>query len=181
MIFLTNCRSGGFQPPRFARNGGWKPPLPAARRRFWSAICTIALAGVFAGCGGPKSDVPVGDAAENIRRLTLAYVKYAGAHGGAGPADQKTLAKAFADDNLISVAEAEKFFVSPRDNQPYVIRWGQRPLGPVVGPDPPKPNIIVYENTGADGTRYVGDGLVSIRELSDEAFNELVPDHQTSQ
>ena len=142
----------------------------------WIAAATCILAG----CGGGKSDVPVGDAAENIRRLNLAYVQYAGAHGGVGPADKKTLAKAVADDNLISVEEAEKFFVSPRDNQPYIIRWGQRPMGRPVGPDPPKPTIIIFENSGADGTRYIADGQMSVRELPQDAFSKAVPDHQPS-
>lgn len=144
-------------------------------------FCAAVAIGMMGGCGGAKSDVPVGDAAENIRKLTLAYVQYAGAHGGKGPADKKALAKAVADDNLITVEEAEKFFVSPRDNQPYVIRWSQRPMGRPEGPNPPKPNILIFETTGADGTRYVADGQMSVKELSEERFNQLVPDHQASQ
>lgn len=146
--------------------------------RLAGAVCITATAFALIGCGGGKSDVPVGDAAENIRKVTLAYVRYAGSHGGVGPADQKTLAKAIADGNLITVEEAEKFFVSPRDNQPYVIRWKMKPMGPPAGPNPPKPNVVVYENTGAGGTRYIGDGQMSIKEVSDADFAQLVPDHQ---
>jgi hypothetical protein len=135
---------------------------------------------LFGGCATGKSDVPVGGAAENIRRLALAYVEYAAANNGVGPADKQQLAKFFAKDNLISTEEAEAFFVSPRDNQPYVIRWRQRPMGRPVGNNPPQPNIIIFENTGADGTRYVADGRISVKELSHEAFSQAVPDHQTA-
>ena len=139
------------------------------------------MACVVSGCGGAKSDVPKGAAAENIRKVTLAYVEYSSTHSGVGPADKKSLAKALAERNLVSIEEAETFLVSPRDNQPYVIRWSQRPMGRPVGPNPPKPNIVVFENTGAEGTRYVGDGQISIKELSEERFAEMVPEHQPSQ
>jgi hypothetical protein len=144
-------------------------------------ILYLAIAScVFGGCAGGKSDVPIGDAAENIRKLALAYVEYAAANNGVGPADKQTLAKFLAKDNLITTGEAEAFFVSPRDNQSYVIRWGLRPMGRPIGPNPPQPNIIIFENTGADGTRYVADGRLSVKELSTEAFSRAVPDHQTS-
>ncbi|MEX2172014.1 MAG: hypothetical protein WD851_22020 [Pirellulales bacterium] len=147
------------------------------------AVCfflCIATGSLFAGCGGNKSVVPVGDAAENIRKLSLTYVQYAGANRGVGPANKEILAKYVAQDNLISVAEAEALLVSPRDKQPYVIRWAQRPMGSPVGNKPPEPNIIIFENTGADGTRYVADGRTSVKELSEEAFSQAVPDHQSS-
>lgn len=135
---------------------------------------------LLGGCSSGKSGVPVGDAAENIRKLALAYVEYAATNQGVGPADKLTLAKFLAKDNLISAEEAEAFFVSPRDNQPYIIRWRQRPMATPVGNNPPQPNIIIFESTGADGTRYVADGRLSVKELSDEAFAQAVPDHQTA-
>jgi hypothetical protein len=85
-----------------------------------------------------------------------------------------------AKENAISIEGAEAFFISPRDKQPYVIRWRQHPMGRPVGNNPPQPNIIIFENTGADGTRYVADGRVSVKELSDGAFFQAVPDHQTA-
>ncbi len=143
-------------------------------------LVVTAATCLCSGCAGGKSDVPVGDAAENIRKLALAYVEYAAVNQGVGPADQPTLAKFLAKDNLISDEEAAEFFVSPRDKQPYVIRWRQRPMASPVGNNPPQPNIIIFESTGADGTRYVADGRLSVKELSDTAFSQAVPDHQTA-
>ena len=134
----------------------------------------------MAGCGRGKSDVPVGDAAERIRKLALAYVEFASTNGGRGPSNQEALAKFLQRQDKISIEEANGLFVSPRDNEPYVIRWGQTPMGRPVGGQPPKPNIIIYEKTGADGTRYVADGRLSVKELSDEAFSQAVPDHEPS-
>jgi hypothetical protein len=129
------------------------------------------------GCGG-KADVPVGDAAENIRKLALAYVQYASAHGGVGPADEETLAKAVAASEGISAEEAKKRFTSIRDNKPYVIRWKQRPIAPATGPDMPKANLLIYEQDGAEGTRYTADGRLSIKELSNELLSQQYPEFE---
>lgn len=135
----------------------------------------IAVAGL-AGCRA-KSDVPVGDAAENIRKLTLAYVQYAASHRGIGPPSQEVLTKYLVDQKEFTREEIDRFFVSPRDNQPYVIRWGIRPVGTgVMGPDPPKPAILIFEQTGVESVRYVADGQMSVKELSAEEFAQAVPD-----
>jgi hypothetical protein len=128
------------------------------------------------GCGS-KSAVPVGDAAEKIRKLALGYVQYAASNRGIGPANQETLAKFMVERQGLTKEQAEACFVSPRDNQPYVVRWGQRPMGSApVGPDPPQPAIIIYESTGANGTVYVANGQMSIKELSAADFAQAVPD-----
>ena len=128
------------------------------------------------GCS-PKSQVPVGKPAENIRKLALAYVQFSGANRGVGPKDQATLKKFMIQRSGLTEQEADALFVSPRDNQPYVIRWGLHPEGSgPMGPTPPKPPVIVYEKQGADGTHYVADGRMSILELSEQDFTKAVPE-----
>ena len=142
-------------------------------------FCVLAAA--ILGCDrGP--DVPAGDnAAEGIRRLTLAYVQYAATNRGVGPANQASLAKFVMQRNRLSKADAEAYFVSPRDNQPYIVRWGQRPLGSApTGPDPPTPAVIVFETTGASGTRYVADGQVAIKQMSADELAKIVPEQMAS-
>jgi hypothetical protein len=73
--------------------------------------------------------------------------------------------------NAVPREEVEKMLVSPRDNQPYIIRWGMRTYAP--GGEPP---IIMMEQTGADGTRYVANARPEILQLSDEEFKQRVPD-----
>lgn len=126
------------------------------------------------GCGG-KSDVPVGDAAERIRKLALAYVQYAASHQGVGPKDQAVLTKYLIDENQLPPNEAAEYFVSPRDNAPYLIHWGQRPLGAPIGPNPPQPTILIAERTGHEGTRYIADGLPSVKEYPMEECESLIP------
>jgi hypothetical protein len=132
------------------------------------------------GCGS-KSDVPVGKAAENIRKLALAYVQFAATNKGIGPSNRDALATFLAKQNRLSREDAEAYFVSPRDNQPYLIRWGLRPLGSTsIGPDVPAPAIIIIERTGVNGARYVADGQLGIRQLSDEELRQAVPDLSTT-
>jgi hypothetical protein len=140
------------------------------------AIC-LAITVVLSSCS-KKSDVPVGDAADNIRKLALAYVRYAADHGGVGPADQKALAKVVAENMGESEKEAEARFTSIRDNKPYVIRWKQRPMGRAAGPNPPQPTLLIYEQEGLGGTRYVADGRLSIKEMSDEQISQTYPDYE---
>jgi hypothetical protein len=141
----------------------------------------MLMAATFvAGCGS-KSDVPVGKAAENIRKLALAYVQFAATNKGIGPSNKDALASFLAKQNRLSREAAEAYFVSPRDNQPYVIRWGLRPLGSAsIGPDVPEPSIIIIERTGVDGVRYIADGQLGIRQLSDEELQHAVPDFSST-
>jgi hypothetical protein len=74
----------------------------------------------------------------------------------------------------VSPEEAEARFTSPRDQQPYVIRWAQRSKGYS------HPAIIIFESQGADGTRYVANDLMSIQELTDDQFAEAVPSESGS-
>jgi hypothetical protein len=141
-------------------------------------ILVAALASIIAGCGRGSPDVPVGDAAENIRKLALAYVEYAAAHNGIGPADQAALAETLVKTSGDSAEQANARFTSPRDNKPYVIRWKQRPMGPPRGHDPPKATLLIYEQDGLGGTRYTADGQLSIKEMSDEQIRETYPEFE---
>ncbi len=132
----------------------------------------------MAGCGRRTSEVPVGDAAENVRKLALAYVRFASEHGGVGPADQDVFAKAVVASTGDSAEQANSRFTSPRDNKPYVIRWKQRPMGPVINHNPPQPALLIYERQGLDGMRYTADGRLSIKEMSDEQILQAYPDYE---
>lgn len=146
----------------------------------WYVVLSVAIVSCAAGCGA-KTDVPAGDAAENIRKLALGYVQYAGANKGVGPADEDTLIQFISKRNGMTTEEAKKYLVSIRDSQPYVIRWGLHPMAPMTNPaESPKPNVIVFEKSGANGTRYIADGRLSVREVSGEEFSQLVPDHSSS-
>jgi hypothetical protein len=122
----------------------------------------------------------VGNPAENIRKLALAYVQYAAANRDLGPPNQEALTKFLMQRDGLSQDEAKEYFVSPRDQLPYEVFWGRRPLGTgPIGHNPPRPSIIIVERTGAGGTRYVADGQVAVKEMSAAEFAQAVPEVKT--
>jgi hypothetical protein len=137
-------------------------------------ICAVVAAILVTGCGR-KSDVPVGGAAKNIRMLALAYVQFAASNGGMGPPNQEALTKFLTQRRGMSKEDAAKAFISPRDNEPYEVFWGRRPLTISGGPEPPNAAIIIVEKTGAQGTRYVADGQMSIKEMSVDELAQVLP------
>jgi hypothetical protein len=114
--------------------------------------------------------------AERIRKLALAYVEFSAANRGVGPGDKQALKKFLLKEHGLSEQEAEELFVSPRDNQPYTIRWKLALAGSgPIGPKPPKPKLIIYETNGLDGARYVADDRISIVQMTQEEFAAAVP------
>ncbi|MEO2047970.1 MAG: hypothetical protein ABGX16_15530 [Pirellulales bacterium] len=141
-------------------------------------LMAVVTCMAIVGCS-QKSQVPTGKPAENIRKLALAYVQSSSTNRGIGPKDKQSLIKFMVHRIGLSEQEADKLFVSPRDNHPYVILWGiaLEGSGP-MGPRPPKPKIIAYEKSGADGTRYVADGRISIVQMSQEDFSKWISDQE---
>jgi hypothetical protein len=149
--------------------------------RFESRLAGVVLLSAFiVGCGRGAPAVPDDDAAENIGQLALAYLDYASTHKGVGPADQAELAKALEANAGISADEARGRLTSPRDDKPYVIRWKQRPMAPALGHDPPKANLLIYEQDGSGGTRYTADGQLAIKEMSDEDIRATYPEFESA-
>ena len=148
----------------------------------FTALCGALSPVLFVpGCGGTRT-VPVGNAAENIRKLALGYVQFAAANQGVGPSNQDALKKFLIQHSGLSQQEADAAFTSPRDQQPYEIFWGQRPMGTrPVGHDPPKPAIIIVERAGAGGTRYVADGQLSIKEMPAAEIADILPKAKSPQ
>jgi hypothetical protein len=144
-------------------------------RRFRIVVAAIWVLGC-----GRSSQIPVGDAAENIRKLALSYVQFAAANKGVGPANEESLAKFLAERNGLTREQAQTYFISPRDQQPYVVLWGRRPLSSnPTGEAVPTPSIIIFERTGADGIQYLADGQLRIQQLTADEINRLVPEAKT--
>jgi hypothetical protein len=62
--------------------------------------------------------------------------------------------------------EPEKVLTSSRDNQPYVIVLGAR-LG-----SEPGDALVIFEKTGAEGTRYVMNATRQVQQLTEEQFRQ---------
>lgn len=104
------------------------------------------------------------------------YGRYLGQHQGKPPASEaefKKYVEAQSPQDLanLGVTDPAKLWISSRDNQPYVIVYGD-----VSGPPGPagKP-VVAYESKGVGGKRYVASSLGAVDEVDEARFRELVP------
>ncbi|WP_157368961.1 hypothetical protein [Zavarzinella formosa] len=120
----------------------------------------------------PKAASPT---EKNLKALTVFFGRYLSKHKGQGPADEAEFRKFIsamspADFTTFGVdpAKLDQLFVSPRDNEPYGIVWKAR-LG---APGPDGAQMVVWEQKGVNGKRFVSDAVGKIEEVDDETFNK---------
>jgi hypothetical protein len=132
---------------------------------------------LFGGCqrGPAKTDLSSDE--KHILKIASLYTDFRGAHQGRVPRDARELkdwAKGLKKDQLDArgINDLDSAFISPRDNQPYVL----------VKPEAARPGsggrpamLWVYEQTGIDGKRMAANAMGYAFEMDEEQFKELVP------
>jgi hypothetical protein len=93
-------------------------------------------------------------------------------HRGQPPANEAEFKRYVQSDgsdisSSFDVTDAEGLFVSPRDQKPYVVLYGD-PRHRV------HQDLIAYEQEGVKGKRLVVDSLTIVREVDEEHFRELI-------
>lgn len=146
-------------------------------RRHLFLLGLVGSLGPFLACGCSsqvREDLEIGE--RHLGELARAYIFYANQHRGQGPPNKAALDKFLKanEKSLImqGISNPEGMYVSPRDNEPYVVLWGLR-IKTVVKGRSSQP--IAYEKTGKDGKRWVAfaDGIVN--ELDESEFEKVVP------
>jgi hypothetical protein len=143
---------------------------------FRNVVCGQAVLGPFVlfclltGCGQKIEPQPLPAAEAVIRKLGSLYHDF-GATQHKKPANMEELkawAKKLPKTRLadLGIEDVEAIFVSPRDNQPYVLVHGG-PAGPW--------QVVAHEKTGKDGKRYVVTAMGSALEIEDAAFKQNMP------
>jgi hypothetical protein len=136
-------------------------------------LTTFALTSVI-GCD--RSDSLSSPTALQLQDLATVYIDYAVAKG-AGPANEQQLRKhvgnvpAFlmvSKDSKVGTATPN--YVSKRDGEPFVIRYGVG-FCPAEGDDAP---VIACERSGKDGTRLVAYANGEVACLDEVAARELM-------
>jgi hypothetical protein len=140
-------------------------------------VCLICVASVvfLGGCGGGSKPQPKAEA--HLQALAVFYGRYLSQNRGQPPADEKAFKQFLARLNpseftSFGLANPDEMFVSPRDNQPYVVRYNV----PVAPPGPQGPAVVAYEQTGVGERRYVAFGLGGVEEVDETRFRQLVPE-----
>jgi hypothetical protein len=131
----------------------------------------LMLLVVCSTCGCDEPEAPNDDGGAELSRLNRLYSEYAALNGGTGPPDEATF-KQFVSRQPDG-QDVDAMFVSDRDDQPYVILYGKK-LATSFEQDAP-PDVIIYEQTGAGGGRYLGAASGETGAVDEEKFKELVP------
>lgn len=137
--------------------------------RQWAPVLVVAC---VVGCNeSPELTSP---AARRLQALSTTYLDYAAARG-AGPSSRQQLQAHFQNvpGHILSAAEvspkeAGAVLISPRDGQPFIIRYG---VGLSIGTNV---SMIACERSGRDGTRLAAyaDGRIAL--VGDDAAKELM-------
>lgn len=137
-------------------------------------ISVNLIAFALVGC----TSAPAPTTAERLplRHLAILYGKYRNAHQGAVPKDEaqfKKFIKSLDPSQLaaagVSANELDGLFVSPRDGEPYDVRYNNPP--PPDGDDGPA--AVVMERTGKNGKRMVAYSIGKVDEVDETEYQRI--------
>jgi hypothetical protein len=136
-------------------------------------LALIALCFCTAGCG--PSDKPLSESEKNLKALSVFYGQYLGTHRGQSPPDEaefKKYVRSLPAEQLkvfnVEPGDVDKLFISPRDNQPYGIAYKSK-AGPPGESGAP---MVIWEQSGRNGKRYVADAVGKVEEIDDATFQK---------
>ncbi len=133
--------------------------------RCFSAGATLLVFSIlFCGCacrGGPSA------AEAGLKLLAVQYGRFVSQNKGMSPPGPQEF-KDFIGQNS-TLEDVDKIFISPRDQQPFVIVYNLR-LG---APDKYGGPAIIYEQTGVAGKRLVALPTTRIEEVDEARWQEL--------
>lgn len=140
---------------------------------FSSILAAAGLAFLLAGCSNSAQEAA--KESSNIKPLAIFYGQYVGRHQGQAPPNEAEF-KAFVKENQstvqgLTIADADALFISSRDNKPYVVIYGAA-TGP---PGPANQPVVIYEQEGVNGMRYVASTLGAVEEVDEATFRQYVP------
>lgn len=155
--------------------------MSALRRRSARLVALYLSAGLLTSWGCNEQNPPPTPQESHLKALAVCYGKFIQQNKGQPPKDEAEF-KAFIQKLGPSqipggAADLDSLFISPRDRQPYVVRYGLDRSQMMPGPNMP---VVAYEQTGLEGKRYVADMVGGVREVDEAKFKELVPDVSAS-
>ena len=126
------------------------------------------------GCGeGPP---PAASTAESsISALARLYGEYASRHQDVGPPDEAAFRGFIASlpeeqRRALGLSDLDQALISPRDGQPFEIRYGLSPRQMLDGRGLRNQAIVIHERQGVAGRRWIATGTGITVEVSEEEF-----------
>ncbi len=135
----------------------------------WASVSLI-------GCSNPNANSMIADANDtNVKRLATLYSVFQVKNKYKGPKTQQQLREFVQSQDPERLARGgidptmiDDLFVSERDGEPFVIRYGVNTV--VFGPPLP----VIFESTGVDGMRQVGFCNGLMQEVDDAEYDRLM-------
>lgn len=122
----------------------------------------VLLLGAIGGCR--SATTPPEDSRPS--KLAIYYGRYMSQHQGKSPPNEaefkKFIKKTDAEANL------DELFVSPRDKEPYVVRYDMKASMPGAM------TITVHERTGVAGSRMISLSTGQVKTVDEAEFKELL-------
>lgn len=148
--------------------------------------CTLLVFLVFAlfGSGCSQSDPAsrIGEMNDTrIKQLANLYMAHQTRNGSNGPKDEAAF-KSFIQNGMaphrlemmrVDPAKVDDLFVSQRDGQPFVVKYGQS--GGIMSKIP-----VVFEKDGKNGTRQVAFTNGQVEDVDGARYQELLQSGKTA-
>lgn len=149
----------------------YKRPTRAVRRpASWILVAALATAG----CGGVSHSPPSGEAMLAIEDVAKWYQLYRAGNAGKQPADEDAFL-AFINSKLTErgqeAGDRKELLTSPRDGEPYVVRYGK------VSSRDQEGDLVAYERNGVNGTKLIVTELARSREVDESELQSLLSDN----
>jgi len=130
----------------------------------------------LAGCKGADADSMIANANDtNVKRLATLYTFFHIQNRNKGPKNEEQLREFIESQDAsrlkragIDATKLDELFVSERDGEPFVIRYGVNTYirGPALA--------VVFEATGIDGMRQVGFCNGLMQEVDEDEYDRLM-------
>lgn len=125
------------------------------------------------GCGSSNVEQPPVEM--SLQKLVVVYGQHLRTHHGDAPADEAAFRKSIGELGETDRAgrglnDLDALFTSPRDKQPYVVRYG----GKIGAPGPEGAPWIAYEKTGQSGKHYIGFATGQMEEVDEPRLQEIL-------
>src|SRR5262245_48242561 len=138
-----------------------------------------------AGCGRRGGGLPAvaTDDQVNLKALAVSYGHYQAKNKGKPPPnaqEHKKFIKSMDANTLaglrVDPADVEKLFVSPRDGEPYVVRYNvpANPSGGVPNPMMTQTGVVIaYEKNGKNGKHLIAVSTGEVQEVDEDRLHQL--------
>lgn len=138
-------------------------------RGFDIRLCLLVMLAVcVVGCGSAVED----KRDPNLGVLSHFYSRFLMSQRGRPPASKEDLVNYINNEGqrLLesrNIDDVESLFISTRDEQPYVIRYGR------AGEPKYSGGLVICERVGVEGKRFVGYSDGTVTELAEDEIREL--------